>query len=234
MPLISPCEPQNPVFTPPIQKELWRKERVIEQIAQDKKIKDNFNFPVDNNDIIFTLAMNPSIYKENVSNLITKMVIIKELSSINLDELSKVLLIIGIKELNIFSVSDDLEEMKIVRRNNCSSITYVEMKREHLIRLLNDGKTDFLDYNKYSLYILRNGGFLDIKNLFSIINGYKVNVGRGGSQKAHILSPLDFRLSSYLMAMFHCNYNKIVYLNDFNYLHKDRYLSYMDITYKKK
>jgi hypothetical protein len=75
---------------------------------------------------------------------------------------------------------------------------------------------------------LRNGSFLDIKNLFAKINGYEVNVGRGGSQKAHALSPLDFRLSSYLIAMFNFDYSKITYLNAFNDLEKDRYLSYMD------
>jgi hypothetical protein len=32
---------------------------------------------------------------------------------------------------------------------------------------------------------------IDIKNIFASINGYKTNIGRGGSQKAHILSPMD-------------------------------------------
>jgi hypothetical protein len=53
-------------------------------------------------------------------------------------------------------------------------------------------------------------------------------VGRGGSQKAHALSHLDFRLSSYLMAMFNFDYNLIYSLNSFNFMGKDRYLSYMD------
>lgn len=78
------------------------------------------------------------------------------------------------------------------------------------------------------MYILRNGGFIDVKKLFVNINGYQVNVGRGGAQKTHILSPLDFRLSSYLLAMFNCNYGKVAYLNAFNDLDKDRYLSYME------
>jgi hypothetical protein len=69
---------------------------------------------------------------------------------------------------------------------------------------------------------------LDIKNLFARIQNRNVNVGRGGSQKAHALSPLDFRLSSYLMAMFKFDYKFISSLNSFNVMSKDRYLSYMD------
>jgi hypothetical protein len=46
--------------------------------------------------------------------------------------------------------------------------------------------------------------------------------------KAHALSPLDLRLSSYLMAMFNFDYKLISSLNSFNLMSKDRYLSYMD------
>jgi hypothetical protein len=69
---------------------------------------------------------------------------------------------------------------------------------------------------------------IDIKNLFAKINNKDVNVGRGGSQKANALSPLDFRLSYYLMAMFNFDYKLISSLNSFNLMSKDRYLSYMD------
>jgi len=200
----------------------------------DKRIRDDFNFPIDNEDILFTLTFNPSIYRENVSNLISKMVVIREPHYINLDILSKTLAAMHIKELNIFSIDNQLEKMKIVKRNSGCSITYTEMDIKHFTALLNYKKeqADFLDYNKYSLYILRSGGFLDIKNLFNNINGYEVNVGRGGSQKAHILSPLDFRLSSYIMAIFNFDCNKIACLNAFNDLAKYKYLSYKDKTIK--
>lgn len=151
-----------------------------------------------------------------------------------MDILSKVLAAMHIKELNIFSIDDSIEKMKVIRRNNGSPISYTEMTRENLLTLLNSDKTDFSEYNKYSLYILRGGGFLDIKNLFANINGHEMNVGRGGSQKAHFLSPLDLRLSSYVIAMFNCNYGWISKVNAFNSLEKDRYLSYLDKTSNKK
>jgi hypothetical protein len=136
-----------------------------------------------------------------------------------------------VKELNIFSIDDNIEKMKIIRRNNGSPISYTEMKREQFVTILNS-KANFSDYNRYSLYILRDGNFLDIKNLFAKVNGHETNVGRGGSQKAHFLSPLDIRLSAYVMAMFNCNYDTISNLNAFNSLEKARYLSYLDTTNK--
>jgi hypothetical protein len=160
------------------------------------------------------------------------MVIISELNYINLEELSKILAAMHLKELNIFSIDDDLKKMKITKSNNGSPITYIEVTRFDLVTLLNNEKVDFISYNRYSLYILRGGGFLDIKNIFARINGHEMNIGRGSSQKAHILSPLDFRLSSYLMAMFNFNYGLISNLNAFNTLDKSRYLSYLDKTSK--
>jgi hypothetical protein len=195
----------------------------------DKKINDDFIFPIDVNDVLFTLTLNPSVYKENVSNLISKMLVINELSYINLNELSKILAAMHIKELNIFSIDDNLLEAKVVRRDNGSLISYTEITREQFITILNSNAL-FSDYNRFSLYILRDAGFLDIKNLFAKVNGHEMNLGRGGGQKAHVLSPLDFRLSSYVMAMFNFNYGLISKLNAFNGLDKDRYLSYLDKT----
>ena len=238
MPLSSYYNTEDKELALPSQAEPWRKEKeeIIEETVQNKKINNNFEFPVDIDDVLFTLAYNPSIFKENISNLISKMVVIKELSHVNLLELSKILAAMGIKELNIFSIDKQLDKMSVIKKDNGCLITYSEMRQEDFITFLRfeKEKVDFLDYNKYSLYILRYGGFLDIKNLFSNINGYQSNIGRGGSQKAHILSPLDLRLSTYLLAMFNFDYKKLTYLNAFNDLSKDRYLSYMDRTCKHK
>jgi hypothetical protein len=60
---------------------------------------------------------------------------------------------------------------------------------DKFVDFLNVKSNNFMDYNKDSLYILRGGNFLDIKNLFAAIGDDCVNIGRGGSQKAHMLSP---------------------------------------------
>lgn len=52
-----------------------------------------------------------------------------------------------------------------------------------------------------------------------------MDLGRGGSQKSHIISPLDIRLSAYLMALYNFNYKTtFISINTINILPKDRYL----------
>jgi hypothetical protein len=136
--------------------------------------------------------------------------------------------IMGIEKLNILSVNNKLSSSIIheaITNKGCY-ITYTELNAENFIKYLNTKSSNFLDHNKDNLYIIRKTNFLGIKNLFATINNCQVNLGRGGSQKAHILSPLDLRLSFYLLAMFDLNFKLISNLNTFNDLVKERYLSY--------
>lgn len=52
---------------------------------------NNFEFPLNVNDTIFTLTRNNSIYKEGVGNVISKIFTLKVYRTINLDHLSKAL-----------------------------------------------------------------------------------------------------------------------------------------------
>lgn len=158
------------------------------------------------------------------------MVIIRELTYVNLNEVSKILGAMRIENINIFSIDSlsKLNTINSITSDNGSKVTYVEMTPELFLKYLNLENNNFLDYNMHTMYIVRGGNYIDIKNLFATINDHCVNIGRGGSQKAHVLSPLDFRLSCYLMAMFNFNHKLINSLNTFNHITKDRYLSWMD------
>jgi len=162
--------------------------------------------------------------------MVSKMITIKELKYVNLDQLSKVLQTFGIEVLNIFSIDNQCQYYTI-KSVKGAKINYAEMSYDMFMKCINSD-IDFFEYNKNSLYILRGGNFLDIKNLFTSINGFKFNIGRGGSQKAHVLSPLDLRLSAYMMAMSNSNYKLISSLNTFYDLSKDRYLSYTNKYFK--
>jgi hypothetical protein len=181
---------------------------------------------------MFLLTINRSHYegKENIICLHSKMVIIRELQYINLNDLSISLSGIKVKNLNILCIDDDVKvnNVNVITSNVASKVSYTEMNSEYVIKHLNHENEDFFDYNQDTLYVLRDGNFLDIKNLFSTINHNLVNIGRGASQKAHVLSPLDIRLTGYLMAMFNFNYELISKLNAYNYIPKSRYLSYKD------
>ncbi len=188
--------------------------------------EDNFHFDISISDTLLVLTRNNSVYKEKASNIVSKMVIIKESQSISLDVLSESLDAIQIKELNIFCIDNQLnnKDINFVQTKKHCIVKYAELNTEVFINYLNTSGV-FLNNNKNSMYIIRGGNFLDIKNLFAVIENCPTNLGRGGSQKAHMVSPLDLRLSSYLMAMFNFNYKLINSLNTFNYVSKDRYLS---------
>ena len=193
-----------------------------------KRIRsDNYEFPLDNNDTILILTKNNSHFKENVGNIVSKMIVIKELQRINLNNLSSILGNMGINKLDIYSIHGQMDSKHtfIINTNKGCDVNYMDMRLDTFIGFLNYKNNIFQHYNKDSLYIVRGGNYIDIKNLFATIENTQVNLGRGGSQKAHMLSSIDFRLSCYLMAMFNFNTKLINNLNTFNYINKDRYLS---------
>lgn len=166
------------------------------------------------------------------------MFIVRESNNINLNDLNKRLNFMGIDKLFIFVINNDIDSDKICRivTKDNPNVIYYEMNSVNFINFLNSNENNrnFLDYNKHSIFIIRNSNFISIKNLFSRIHNCNVNMGRGGSQMSHGLSPLDLRLSSYIMAMFNFDFKLISCLNTFNSMPKDRYLSWMDRTSFKR
>jgi len=146
----------------------------------ERLISNNFEFSLDINDTIFVLTKNNSRFKENVGNVVSKMIIINNLKHVNLDNLSEMLGGIGIKELNIFSIYklNFNNIVKYVTSNNNSNIKYLDIDYVSFIKFLNSEYNNFLDYNKNSLYIVRGGNYIDIKNLFASVNNCQINLGR--------------------------------------------------------
>src|SRR6266487_3668799 len=206
-------------------KVLW----IIILIKRGKIKRGNeFDIYLNSSDILFTLAINGSRYKENTTPLRAKIVIIKETMDINLNELSLTLYGMMIEKLHIYSINNDemLKEFNVVQIKEPSRVDYIEIGLENFTKHLCRPDISFMSYNKHSLYILRNGNYKDVKSIITNINGYNVSVGRGGGQKSHMISPLGFRLSCYLMALFNFDYKLINSLNSFNDIEKYRYLPY--------
>jgi hypothetical protein len=140
----------------------------------------DFQFPIDQLDTIFVLTVRNAISKEKLNEVISKMVVIKNLEWVNLHNVSKILTVMKINKLNIFSIDKNLElnTVRITSINLGCEVNYTEIRPDVFIRLFNEEGNNFLDYNLNSLYILRNGNYKDIKNLFSTINNSDVNLGR--------------------------------------------------------
>lgn len=188
---------------------------------------NDFKFEINPNDTIFVLTYNPSTFKEGVKNIVSKIVVFKQYKIVNLDKISEILGIMNIETTKIFSIDSKstLNTINVIVSQKGSKVMYIEMNTKRFIEYLNYDNNDFSAYNSNSMYILRNSNFLDIKNLFATVNQSEYNVCRGGSQKQHGLSPLDLRLSSYLLAMFNFNYKYLNDMNAFNIMSKNRYLS---------
>lgn len=195
---------------------------------QDKY--SEYDISINSSDVLFVLTLNNSKFKENVTSLIGKMIVIKEDTNINLLGLSNMLNAMQLDKLHIYSISGCgiLNGINTIQIKEPCLVNYIEIGIENFLKHLNSNNpnVDFMNYNKDSLYILRNGNYMDIKNFLTKIKGCNVSIGRGGGQKAHVVSPLDFRLSCYLMAMFNLDYKYISNLNAFNSISKSRYLPY--------
>jgi hypothetical protein len=208
------------------------KSEYIDSMNNDEMYDISFGLP----DVLFTLTFNNSVYNEKITPLISKIFIVRQLSTVNLLLLSNVLVNMKIEKLNIFSIdmfSNENEVSKKVIVDSPMNIQYAEFSYKTFLERIStsvEGRSAFQEYNKDTLYILRGGSYIDIKNLFKNIEGNVVNVGRGGSQKSHMLSPLDFRLSTYIMAMFSFDYKYISYINTFNDITKNRYLPFNENT----
>jgi len=155
-------------------------------IVINRDMPDTFEFPVHVNDTIFTLACSKSFFKENINNIISKILTIRELKHINMKEVSKILEYMRIEKLNIFSIDSNSildTTINFTSIENGSKVNYIQMNPENFIKYLNIKDNNFQEYNTNSMYILRNGSFIDIKRLFTIINDINVNIGRWRGSK---------------------------------------------------
>jgi hypothetical protein len=158
--------------------------------------------------------------------VISKSIILKNTLTNNLENISHLCNIIGIDSLIIFSINIRSKfESKVIKIDLPNKIVYIELDLETFIENFANGeKVDFWHHNKNTLYILRDGNISDLNLLFNTIENVNTKVVRGSSQKSHMLSPIDFRLSNYLMLLFNMDYNKVNNQNSFNILDKKRYL----------
>jgi hypothetical protein len=136
----------------------------------------------------------------------------------------------NIRNITLFSINkciDHPTQYINVNEGNYEKalVTYFEISEEEFFKNLMIQR-GFLYRNRTSLYILRDSNHFELKRMLKNIEGFNVNVVRGGGSKSHLISPIDFRLSMYIAAIFNLNFKRASYFNDFNFLSKSRYLPF--------
>lgn len=196
---------------------------------------NEFSFFIRPQDTLLVTTVNKGniINKQNKPvNTIGKMLVVFEKTEINLTRLLLKLGDISVNSTYIFSINlrEDIKQETFYIKSGMLSITYIEIGVNHFIEMLTINPLRFYFINKKALYILRDGTYSDLNYILSHIGKHGINLGRGGSQKAHIMSPLELRFMAYLMAMYNFDFRYIYSLNTFNVLPKLRYLPF----YKEK
>jgi hypothetical protein len=184
----------------------------------------NNKFHIHNSDILFLLTVNNNSKTENLTHLTTKIAILNNSLECDLWKINNLVNSLNMDSLYIFSlIKSDTFEYKINDEN--TNVKYTEVGSKYFKRnLKHNDNVDFWEYNKNSLYILRNGDFSDIRRMFKRINNTKVQLVRGSSQKSHMVSPIDFRLSLYLTILCNMDFKYFRTNNSFNKIDKKRYL----------
>jgi hypothetical protein len=155
------------------------------------------------------------------------MVMINSTIETNLQNISNLANTMNIKNFYIFSiVACETLEFEITSVQEPCNVHYVEIGLKYFVEkyLPNPENIKFWEHNRDTLYILRDGVYSDIQELFVKIQDINVKLVRGASQKSHMVSPVDFRLSCYLMILFNMDSDKFMKNNSFNLLTKDKYL----------
>nr|YP_010526683.1 hypothetical protein OOD12_mgp16 [Pleurocordyceps sinensis]UXR11751.1 hypothetical protein [Pleurocordyceps sinensis] len=154
------------------------------------------------------------------------MVIVNSTIKNNLNNISKLLTYVNIDTLYIVTIILDEEfKFEATKIEEPSKVLHIEMGLIFFMeRFLRNPNYDFWKHNKNTIYILKEGSYAHVRDIFTAIGNEKVQIVRGSSQKSHIISPIDFRLSCYMLVLCNLNYNICCSRNAFNVLTKDRYL----------
>lgn len=176
---------------------------------------------------MFLLTINNNSKNKDITHLTTKMVVLNNPIENTLQNVANLSSCVKLDMFYIISiVMCDKLQYEIKEVISPCNVKYIEVGLKFFVEnyLENPGNHNFWQFNKNTLYILRDGNYSDVKELFTTVQNMKANIVRGSSQKSHMVSPIDFRLSCYLMILFDMDYKRFSSENSFNILTKDRYL----------
>jgi hypothetical protein len=184
------------------------------------------------------LSPNNNFRNKDVLDITAKITILKnELITPELNTMSILASYMSLEKFYIVNIN--LENSDIVHTGEVDSptpIKYIDVGLKFFMENFFNGESSsvFWEANKHTLYILRNANYSHVKEIFKEMEHINVDVVRGSVQRSHVVSPIDFRLSCYMLLLFNLNFNKFVMENSFNNISKDRFLPVGKETFYKK
>lgn len=196
----------------------------------------HFDIQISKNTFFFTLS-NISYSNVKDNTVIDNLYFFNNEFSSNTDVILNSLEILKIDELNIFIITSNdypLTQQQysedFIRERTTLKVFFINI--ESLTDLFSHDS--FNEFNLRSLFIV-NPNIVWAEIVIALKGSkFKINVSGGSKQKSHVLSRLDNRLNSYLLAMVGLNYPILNAFNGFDSVDKDRYLPLFDFTNKKQ
>lgn len=180
---------------------------------------------------LFTLS---NIKKNNTFNhVIASLFCIKYETVIDSYSLRYHLKTLNLDILNIFIITDKPYHSKKKNKVNFNEprlLTIQVITTTDFQNLVSS--SDFNDINLNNLYILDGISWHRVVKLL-ISSDVSVAVSGGSAGKRHVISKLDNRLISYLLAMFDLDASKLNAANNFDSVEKIKYLPFMDFSNKR-
>lgn len=103
--------------------------------------------------------------------------------------------------------------------------------KKNYIPMINSDSFNFDEMNKYCLYIFVDMSWFELAVMFKSAN-VDVIISGGSTSKRHLISPLQLRLSSYIIALFDMDSIEANNYNNFRNISKERYLPFVDFSNK--
>lgn len=182
--------------------------------------------------VVLSSTKHTSTHK--IQHLIASTYLIDRELLIPYETLIKNIKILGLKKLMIFHILD-LEQDSINQQHKGFVSEFLEIdyiSTDTFVHLIMSVDFNFSVINKHCLYICHQMSWSGVIRKFK--RDIDVTISGGSNVKRHLLSPLDVRLSSYLIAIFNLNCLEVINHNNFNALDKNIYLPYADMSNKSK
>lgn len=147
---------------------------------------------------------------------------------ISYDDLFYNIGVLNLKRITIYHIQEQIGNECKSFNDEFIGVYYVSY--EHFANFISSSDFNFDFNNRYCLFIFYGLSWGEIVLKFK--QDLDITVSGGSNVKRHLLSPVQARLTSYMIALFNLNCLEVFRHNRFNILDKNQYLPYFDFSNK--